>query len=97
MTDGQAELSAALRDAGTNPAKTAEAFEILDRGLSDAFESISNSEVSELGDAILENLTAMADIATDVIGNGNTARTAELSEASNAFALSMQDLQALCA
>lgn len=97
MTDGQAELGAALRDAGTDPAKTAEAFEILERGLSDAFEPISNTEVSSLGTAILEDLAAMADIANDVLGNGNTARAAELNDASNDFASSMQELQALCA
>lgn len=97
MTEGQSQLGAALRDAGNDPEKTAAAFQLLEDSLSDAFAPITNAQVSELGTTILGDLSAMADVANDVIGNGNVARTTELNDASNAFTLSMQELQALCA
>lgn len=96
MASGQEELAAALQEATSDPTKTVEAFQTLETNLQDAFGSISNSEVSALGDKVLDDLAVFADLAADFFGNGNRDRAAELNDASNEFSLSMQELQMLC-
>lgn len=96
MASGQAQLGEALQQASSDPTKTVEAFETLEVSLQEAFNGISNSEVSVLGQKILDNLSVFADLAADVIGEGKTDLAVELSNASNEFTLSMQELQTLC-
>lgn len=89
-------VGGALREAQTDPTKTVEAFGTLETTLSDAFAAVSNTEVSALGDALLDSLGVLADTSKAVIVDGDTARAGELSEAGRDFALRMQELQTLC-
>lgn len=96
METSQEALTTAMEDAATDPAKAVEALGILQKDMTTAFDSITNSEVAALGKTTTESLATFSEIATDVIGNGNIARAAELGEASNAFTASLQELQTLC-
>lgn len=96
MADTEAALTKAMEEATTDPAKSVEALGTLQTNMADAFSSVSNSKVAALGDKVLASLGTFADVATDVIGKGDMTRVAELSEASNEFTSSMQELQALC-
>ena len=85
-----------MEDATTDPAKSVEALGTLQTNMEDAFSSVSNSKVAALGDKVLASLGTFAEVASDVIGNGDMTRVTELSEASNEFTSAMQELQTLC-
>lgn len=96
MADTEAALTKAMEDATTDPAKSVEALGTLQTNMEDAFSSVSNSKVAALGDKVLASLGTFAEVASDVIGNGDMTRVTELSEASNEFTSAMQELQTLC-
>lgn len=96
MADTEAALTEAMAEATTNPAKSVEALGTLQTNMDAAFSSVSNPEVAALGEQVLTSLDAFTEAATEVIGNGDMTRVAELSETSNAFTAAMQELQKLC-
>lgn len=96
MADTEAALTTAMEEATTDPAKSVEALGTLQTNMEDAFSSVSNPKVAALGDKVLASLGTFAEVATDVIGNGDMTRVAELSESSNEFTSALQELQTLC-
>lgn len=96
MADTEAALTTAMEEATTDPAKSVEALGTLQTNMEDAFSSVSNPKVAALGDKVLASLGTFAEVASDVIGNGDMTRVAELSESSNEFTSALQELQTLC-
>ena len=96
MSDTEAALTKAMEDATTDPAKSVEALGTLQTNMESAFSSVSNPKVSALGDKVLSSLGTFAEVATDVIGNGDMTRVADLTKASEEFTGAMQELQTLC-